>query len=87
MEQLTEKGDMMTTILDVRWVDPQQKKPDKERFYAITIRGLLKDRISAALWNAGHWYRGGEMIDSEVIRWADGLEPYKEPKGRRRTRK
>ena len=77
----------MPTILDVRWVDPKERKPDKGRFYAVTIRNLWRNRISAALWFEGHWYRGGEMIDSEVIRWADGLEPYTEPKGRRRTRR
>lgn len=74
-------------IYNVYWVNPSKKKPEKNGYYPITVEGLFVNRISAALWYNNHWWRGGEVIDKDVISWAKGLEPFTFVRKKRRHRR
>ena len=67
----------------VVWKTLAEKKPERERTYATTKEGIFGNIISHAHWFKGHFWRNGQLVDEEVIAWADGLKPYEEEQERR----
>lgn len=62
----------------VEWKTLAEKKPERERPYAITVEGIFDNVITGAMWWKGHFWKSGTKVDTLVIAWADGLEPYEE---------
>ncbi|MBQ1471846.1 MAG: hypothetical protein IIZ34_05755 [Eubacterium sp.] len=66
----------------VTWRTLDEKKPEKERTYAITVQDIFGPMVIHAKWWRGHFWRFGNIIDTEVMAWADGLRPYGEKRKR-----
>lgn len=64
----------------VQWRTLQEKRPKKEMCYATTVKDMFGPAVSHANWWKGHFWRFGNIVDDEVLAWADGLEPYREEK-------
>lgn len=63
--------------MNVDWIDPKKRKPEKETWYAVTVTGIFAPRISSAYWDGKHFNKGGIEMDTFIHAWADGLEAYK----------